>query len=43
MGKQALINKYGQISWDTSTGLDGTLNAGGFIHVNNWGTVSIDK
>ena len=43
MGKQALINKYGQISWDASTGLDGTLNAGGFIHVNNWGTVSITK
>jgi len=43
MGRQALINKFGQISWDTTTGMDGTLNAGGFIHVNNWGSVSVLK
>lgn len=40
MGRQALTNRFGQISWDTSTGLDGTINAGGFIHVNSWGTVT---
>ena len=43
MGRQALVNKFGQISWDASTGLDGTLNAGGFVHVNNWGTVDLSK
>lgn len=41
MGRQALENKYGHISWDATTGVDGTLDAGGFIHVDDWGKLAL--
>lgn len=41
VGRKILSDKYGYISWDATTGVDGTINAGGFIHVDDWGEVQL--
>ena len=35
-GRSALTDKFGHISWDANTGLNGTINGGGFITVTGW-------